>query len=224
MALGESLLFYLLIGLAVAAAVVIAGERREFLPPVAAAIFWPLFVPILLSRRSTGERVETYDRRAAGEPNDALARSISQVDDELSAALASLDGWAESAIARERVRIDELRVAWRAQAQRIREMDRVLAALDAEPHAAPDVSHEAGRAGQSIRARRENFDRLRHVREQADADLATTLASVRELVSMIHLAKFTGAPASRADELVTQIAAAVEGMSEVAGWAEVSKI
>ncbi len=40
-----------------------------------------------------------------------------------------------------------------------------------------------------------------------------TLAWVRELVSMIHLAKFTGAPASRAEELVAQIAAAVEGLS-----------
>jgi hypothetical protein len=224
MALGESLLFYLLIGVAVAAAVVISGERREVLQPVAAAIFWPLFIPILLSRRSASERVETNDRRVTVELDDALARNIAQVDDELSAALASLDGWAESALARERVRIDELRSAWRAQAQRIREMDRVLATMDAEPHWAPDVSHEAGRAGQSVRARRDNFDRLRNVREQANADLATTLASVRELVSMIHLAKFTGAPASRADELVTQIAAAVEGMSEVATWGEVSKV
>jgi hypothetical protein len=223
MALGESILFYLLVGLAVAAAVVIAGERREFLQPVAAAIFWPLFIPILLSRKSASERVETYDRLAMGEPDDVLARSIAQVDDELSAALASLDGWAESAIARERVRIDELRVAWRAQAQRIREMDRVLAAMDAEPQVANATSDETGRAGQCIRARRENFDRLRQVREQANADLATTLASVRELVSMIHLAKFTGAPGSRAEELVSQIAAAVEGMSEVARW-EVSKV
>jgi hypothetical protein len=32
---------------------------------------------------------------------------------------------------------------------------------------------------------------------------------------MIHLARFTGAPASRASELVAQIAAAVEGLSAV---------
>ena len=51
-------------------------------------------------------------------------------------------------------------------------------------------------------------------------DLMGTLAWVRELVSMIHLAKFTGAPASRADELITQIAAAVEGLSEVTQWKE----
>jgi hypothetical protein len=42
-----------------------------------------------------------------------------------------------------------------------------------------------------------------------------TLVWVRELVSMIHLAKFTGAPASRAEELVSQIAAAVEGLSQL---------
>ena len=42
-----------------------------------------------------------------------------------------------------------------------------------------------------------------------------TLAWVRELVSMIHLAKFTGAPASQAEELVAQIATAIEGISAV---------
>ncbi|HEV8000289.1 MAG TPA: hypothetical protein VGP63_10445 [Planctomycetaceae bacterium] len=36
---------------------------------------------------------------------------------------------------------------------------------------------------------------------------------------MIHLAKFSGAPASRAEELVSQIAAAVEGLSEALSWA-----
>jgi hypothetical protein len=46
-----------------------------------------------------------------------------------------------------------------------------------------------------------------------------SLAWVRELVSMIHLAKFSGAPAARAEELVAQIAAAVEGLSELT-WQE----
>src|SRR5207249_9122685 len=62
---------------------------------------------------------------------------------------------------------------------------------------------------------RQNIDRLRQVRQRTLEDLLGTLAWVRELVSMIHLAKFTGAPASRAEELVAQIAAAVEGLSEV---------
>ena len=42
-----------------------------------------------------------------------------------------------------------------------------------------------------------------------------TLAWVRELVSMIHVAKFTGAPAARAQKLLTRVAAAVEALSEV---------
>ena len=51
-------------------------------------------------------------------------------------------------------------------------------------------------------------------------DLLATLAWVRELVTMIHLAKFSGAPASRAEELVSQIAAAVEGLREATSWCE----
>ena len=62
-------------------------------------------------------------------------------------------------------------------------------------------------------ARRNNVERLKRVRQRAYEDLFGTLAWVRELVSMIHLAKFTGAPASRAEELVAQIAATVEGLS-----------
>ena len=71
----------------------------------------------------------------------------------------------------------------------------------------------------SEETRRANLARLREVRNQAFLDLMGTLAWVRELVSMIHLAKFTGAPASRAEELVAQIAAAIEGISAVT-WQE----
>ncbi len=62
-------------------------------------------------------------------------------------------------------------------------------------------------------------DTLLLISERTLEDLLGTLAWVRELVSMIHLAKFTGAPASRAEELVAQIAAAVEGLSALT-WQE----
>ena len=81
----------------------------------------------------------------------------------------------------------------------------------------PEVLNE--RVRQSREARRQNIERLRQVRQRAHEDLMGSLAWVRELVSMIHLAKFTGAPAARAEELVAQIAAAVEGLSEVT-WRE----
>ena len=75
------------------------------------------------------------------------------------------------------------------------------------------------RCRQSEQTRRANLERLRQVRSRAYDDLMGTLAWVRELVSMIHLAKYTGAPASRAEELVAQIAAAIEGISAVT-WQE----
>jgi hypothetical protein len=52
------------------------------------------------------------------------------------------------------------------------------------------------------------------------ADLVGTPAWVRELVTVIHLAKFSGPPAARAEELVAQIAASVQGLSEVSWWRE----
>ena len=55
-------------------------------------------------------------------------------------------------------------------------------------------------------------------------DLLATLAWVRELVTMIHLAKFSGSPASRAEELVSQIATAVEGLREVSNWGDAEAI
>ena len=138
-----------------------------------------------------------------------MSAAISQVDAELEAALNSLDGWAEYALARERERIGELRNAWKIQAERIREMDRLLALpeyaqatpLVVPPAELPCANGERWRNSQLARQR--NVERLRQVRKRAYEDLLGSLAWVRELVSMIHLAKFTGAPAARAEEFET---------------------
>jgi hypothetical protein len=152
-----------------------------------------------------------------------LAAAIAQVDAELEGALGSLDGWAEDVLAREKTRIRDLRTTWLSQAQRIREMDRLLALPDYanEPDLEPAPSPTAAddRLRSSRQARRQNVERLRHLRRRAYDDLTGSLAWVRELVSMIHLAKFSGAPAVRAEALVAQIAAAVEGLSELT-WQE----
>jgi hypothetical protein len=206
------MIFYLLIGLGVATAVFLADSRRSRGSAVfrvaSAVVFWPLYLPILLS----GLRPEPIPVTTA-DPGDGdpMTQAIALVEAELELALASLDGWVEDVLAPETDRFHELSSAWRAQAERIREMDRLLAR--AEPAA---TAPEAGdRCRQSELARRSNLDRLRQVRGRAYEDLMGTLAWVRELVSMIHLAKFTGAPASRAEELVAQIATAIEGISAV---------
>jgi hypothetical protein len=224
--LGQTLVLYLVVGAGVAVAVYsVAGDPRQRWFRVTSAVpFWPMYIPILLApvRQPLDSQWDDH-----AEPTDEMSAAIAQVDTELEGALGSLDGWAEDVLAREKGRIHELRGAWTAQAARIREMDRLLSlpdcadepqtgavslAVPAEASASPAVSD---RLRQSWLARRRNVERLRRVRQRAYEDLMATLVWVRELVSMIHLAKFTGAPASRAEELVAQIAAAVEGLSQL---------
>ncbi len=230
MGLHESLAIYLLTGAAVATAVYLTDRHTGWMHAgllfLGAWLFWPLFVPVLLSARQTAAVPEAPT--AVPAHADSMAAAIGQVESELDGALSSLGGWAESVLASETDRIHELRLALAAQAARIREMDELLArSLPAElgpqvaSHGSSATDATDARWSKSHQARVHNLARLSHVRKQAYSDLMATLAWIRELVSMIHLAKFTGAPASRAEELVAQIAAAIEGVSAIA-WQEVS--
>jgi hypothetical protein len=230
MGLTETILFYLLFGAGIAAAVGLRreeGGRGESLFRIATAFFfWPLYLPLLLDRSEHATPSRNPHERSSGAPGEPYAANIAQVEAELESAFDSLDGWAENVLAREHDRFAELRSAWRQQAERIRQLDRLLASVNVSKEhqivAAPPQTAPPGnvRFLQSEQARRENFERLQSVRIRLHDDLMGTLAWVRELVSMIHLAKFTGAPASRAEELVAQIATAVEGLSEVTQWRE----
>ncbi len=212
MSLGTTAVLYLLIGVGVAVAVAArggGGGAELAFRALAAVPFWPLFVPLLLS----GTRAETSAEAAA--PRDELAAAIAQADDELAAAMGSLDGWAEHALSRQVGRIEELRAAWNAQAERVREMDRLLSRPDPELPAPSEGESAAAaeRRRQIEEARRQNRERLRELRARAFEDLLGSLARVREVASLIHLAKFSGAPVARAEELVAGIAAAVEDVS-----------
>jgi hypothetical protein len=213
--LNSSMILYLMAGTAIAFAVYVsdrAGTSMERAFRVLTAIpFWPLYLPVLL--RPTGMAAKPTQP----EPIDDLAAAIAKVDGELQAALDGLGGWAEGVLTREKGRLGELRSAWTFQAQRIREMDRLLAMPENTTRLASECADQ--RLLHSEQARQRNLERVHRLRDRAYDDLMATLAWVRELVSMIHLAKFTGAPASRAEELVAQIAAAVEGLSEVT-WQE----
>jgi hypothetical protein len=225
MLLEQVLLLHLMVGVAVAAAVYLSSQARHrgehWFQVISALVFWPMYLPLLLTRQASVKK----EREPVPAPpcQDELAQAIAQVDAELDGALQSLGGWAEDVLARERGRLHELRSAWVAQAERIREMDRLLRRPEYGENgvwsAAPTAAANSERLRHSQQVIQRNIGRLKQVRERAVADLLGTLAWVRELVSMIHLAKFTGAPAARAEELVAQIAAAVEGLSAVT-WQE----
>ena len=234
MGLGTTICFYLVFGAGVAAALWLndtsASRNDRLFRVLTAPLFWPLYLPMLLTPLPAEKGSADFVPRAqkpSPVPRDEMAMAIAQVEVELDTALRSLDGWAEDVLAAEHDRFAELRTAWRQQAERVRELDRLLAQTSFDttaPDATSALTQVASPAMNRIqtceRTRTENLLKLKHVRQQLHDDLMAMLAWVRELVTMIHLAKYTGAPASRAAELIQQIAAAVEGLSEVTTWVD----
>ena len=91
---------------------------RSFLA-ITATFFWPMYVPLLLSRPTAPAKLPVN----RSEPNDEMAAAIAQVNTELDAAMSSLDGWVENVLDSERGRLSELRLALvGAYAARIRAM------------------------------------------------------------------------------------------------------
>jgi hypothetical protein len=224
MVLAETAIFYFLLGVAVAVAVYLrCGNGTSVdtgFQTAAACLFWPLFVPMLLHapEREAMHAAKTSEPELAY--TDSLSAAIAQVEAELDAALSGLDGWAEDVLNSEQHRLAELKNAWKLQADRIRQLDRLLAEPAVRTDSLAEAAADVEKARQSEQVRRENIRQLAALRNQMHADLIGTLAWVLELVTMIHLAKFSGAPAARAEELVAQIAAAVQGLSEVSAWRE----
>jgi hypothetical protein len=220
----ETALFYSLIGCGVAVAAYLRDESQNntetVITVIAAALFWPLYVPMLLASSHPDPPSNPPAPMPVAPASDAMAAAINQVETELDAALEGLDGWAENVLASEQHRLEELRTAWKAQADRIRDLDRVLARPESQADSLSAAANGNERARQSEEVRRQNVRQLQALRQRMYGDLFGTLAWVRELVTMIHLAKYSGAPAARAEELVAQIAAAVEGLSEVSAWRE----
>jgi hypothetical protein len=105
-----------------------------------------------------------------------------------------------------------LREAWAAQAERLREMDRLLARPEYAGAEKEDGPGATPRLRQTLAARQQNLQLLRQLRQQIEADLLASLVGVRELVSRIHLARFTDAPASQAERLLAEIAGAVDSL------------
>jgi len=210
-----------------------------------APLFWPIYIPVLLARRTNQSDFTDLVACTvpAKSETDVMATLIAQVESELDTALRGLNGWAENVLSGEQQRIAELRNAWRQQAGHIRELDQLLNQTTTGSQAStpdhpssdkPDVSSQSPFSGsdqtgetneraeeipsrilEHERSRFENIVRLKEVRRQMYDDLISSLAWVRELVTMIHLAKFSGAPASQALDLVRKIAAAVECLSIV---------
>ncbi len=180
------------------------NARARWLQTLAAIVFWPLFLPLLLAHRPQAE--SSSPPRAAPNSLDELDRAVAQVEEELAGVLPGLEGWGESIRERAEARFRELRSNWTAQAGRVREMDQIMARTrNAQTQGEGLAESERMRGAQE--AIRQNLQRLEELRQRTLADLFGMLAQVRELVSLIHLARFSGAPATRAEDLLAQLGA-----------------
>ncbi len=217
-----TVLFYGLVGAGVSFAMFLndttASRRERWWQAASALLFWPLYLPLLLRPVSGSSFSADVPEQRAIEQPDEMTTIIARVERELDVAWRSLDAWSDQALLPQRERIDELQSAWRLQAARIRELEGLLAEKTFVESANLPTEATGGRVAHCEQSRQQNLTRLRAIRSRMEQDLLGTLAWVRELTTMIHLAKYTGAPASRAAELVAQIAAAVEGLSEVSTW------
>jgi hypothetical protein len=226
-----TLCFYIVVGVSVAVAVWIRdtspNRSSRVFRASTAIVFWPMYLPLLLvANRTMAIETDEIGNRPRSHGSDELAAAISEAETDLDRALESLDHWPDVASFVETDRFADLRLAWNRKADEIRELDRLLAisesqtqsaktespltisapTLAAESHDANADSATAGRIASSEKSRRENLTELNLVRQQWHGDLLESLAQVRQLVSLIHLGRYTGKPASRAAELVQQIA------------------
>ena len=211
--LDSTLFIYFLIGAGVAIAVYVSDLARTLaersFQTAASLVFWPLFLPLLLQK---GLAHRPAPASALAQP-DELSKAIAQVAAELDEALrssCSRDEMAELASGR----LDELPLHWQTQAERIREMDRLLAqpeytvpndAIQAERPAVRDGAHCHDRLGAGSNGMAAIADRLRKVRDEAQANLMESLARVRQLAALLQLARFTGEPARESTDLLRQI-------------------
>src|SRR5947209_6237035 len=111
--------------------------------------------------------------------------------DDLAQLIAQVEEELAVALQRHQSPLQPLRTAWTEKAAHLRTLERLLT----EPQSPPP-----GRA------------HWQAIRQRALTELLATLTWVRELASMLCLARRAGAPAARAEELLAQIEAAATGL------------
>lgn len=202
MGLNETFIFYFVIGCGVAIAVLVTNGHRKlverYFVAATAWIFWPVYLPILLSSREPENK-----QKPAVDPPDELSDLTSEVEQELSSAIRTLNGSAAN------LSTNEIKLAWQRHTKRIHEMDELLTNISKQKSAELPNSTN-GRVNESEQARQQNFERLGRVRETAYENLMSSVASVREVVSMIHLARFTDETETSTDRIAAQIDSALE--------------
>ena len=217
----ETSIFYGIIGVVVAAAMWLSGTSKNGLARAGLfgvhAVLWPFFAPILLGRAVSGAE---GDQRAL----EATSRDprLCQAEEQLWAALSSLDGIAEDVLGPDMARVKSLTGSLEQMSHRLAEMDELLKSPEFDERRVRaaleemDTQRQAGDSARasSIRARLRNIERLEQMRRGLSADFERAILKIEEISSQISLLRFADHPEQEVGELIQDIAATVEGLSE----------
>jgi hypothetical protein len=197
----ELLILYLMIGAAVSVAAWRGRHPARWLTPV----LWPLVLPNLLG----GPATTPAQPAPAPSPPRPMTPDGDRVQAAVSNLLRALDGWDGGAPAVAALDATQRRLL--TLADRLRDLDTVLASLDQEPAPIdhPDVAD-------LLAARRSNLEKLRALRDGTRGRLERGIAQLSDLSTRAHLARFTGEEADAVATALTDLAAAVESAGEVA--------
>jgi hypothetical protein len=220
MSIGATAIVYTILGLVVATAFELHREEALSLTVVGAFVMrtacWPFFAPMLLG---------APEQRRAAPPhrhNAAPGRRVDEAERSLLAALESLDGLAGDLFAPQRERICEMADSLRKMRERIAEMDALLASTEFDEARAEqtleavlaDGTDGRDERADSVRARLRNIGRLKKMRAALNADFERAILKLDEISSQMLLLKFADHPEQEVGELIGDIAATVEGLSE----------
>jgi hypothetical protein len=217
MGIVETTVFYLLLGFVTGTAMFLREREALSLWRCALAVLaWPVFAPLLL-----GGAARPPTPPAAPNKGDADAR-LQRAEQGLLAVLAELDGAAAGALKQEVPRIQKLAASLQKLSGRVQDMDRILATPEFDADRASALLSELHARGAelsdpralSLRTRLRNIERLKSLREGTAELLERSLLKIEEMSSQVLLLRFAVDPEREVAELMRDIAASVEGLSE----------
>ena len=180
MRMEETVLLYLLIGLAVGAALAWRDSRRAALWLTLGVVFWPIFLPLLFSKPQRPRPRQIDELDALREETARLAPILPEID-ALPRALAAAEGI--------RAGTDDLR--------------RLLETQEAALTADEPALARSEKAREIREARVADLEKIRAARDEQEARYLRIVSRVREAITQAHLARFS--EESRRD-LVKQMA------------------
>lgn len=224
----ETLIVYTIIGLVVATAMALSNPQTSPLTRLATmtshTLLWPFFAPVLLGKPDNNAPVHNAIRTPQTPPwTDTRIRDAERG---LLAALARLDGIAEEVIAPHTESVKNLTRSLAKMDERAREMDELLRSPEFDKnnaqialaalieHTGEHDSQSCDTRIESIRARIRNIERLQTMRERTRTDIERAVLKMEEMSSQILLLRFADCPETDMANLIAEISATVDGLSE----------